>query len=136
MESRPKTKRCKLSLDAMRMNRNYIQFALRIDALPSPSGLNKNNGFVMKPLFLVETSGLEPLTPCMSSKYSNQLSYASECQQEVLYTKEGGLSIGENKYFQIIKTGISKIYLSLRLYSLFSNSLLCLLSILRQLVKL
>ena len=26
---------------------------------------------------LVETSGLEPLTPCMSSKYSNQLSYAS-----------------------------------------------------------
>ena len=28
--------------------------------------------------FLVETSGLEPLTPCMSSKYSSQLSYASE----------------------------------------------------------
>ena len=28
--------------------------------------------------FLVETSGLEPLTPCMSSKYSNQLSYASD----------------------------------------------------------
>ena len=27
--------------------------------------------------FLVETSGLEPPTPCMSSKYSNQLSYAS-----------------------------------------------------------
>ena len=27
--------------------------------------------------YLVETSGLEPLTPCMSSKYSNQLSYAS-----------------------------------------------------------
>ena len=32
-------------------------------------------------LFLVETSGLEPLTPCMSSKYSNQLSYASEIAQ-------------------------------------------------------
>ncbi len=28
-------------------------------------------------VFLVETGGLEPLTPCMSSKYSNQLSYAS-----------------------------------------------------------
>ena len=27
--------------------------------------------------FLVETTGLEPVTPCMSSKYSNQLSYAS-----------------------------------------------------------
>ena len=29
------------------------------------------------PFCLVETGGLEPLTPCMSSKYSNQLSYAS-----------------------------------------------------------
>ncbi len=28
-------------------------------------------------LFLVETTGIEPVTPCMSSKYSNQLSYAS-----------------------------------------------------------
>ena len=27
-------------------------------------------------LFLVKTSGLEPPTPCMSSRYSNQLSYA------------------------------------------------------------
>ncbi len=27
---------------------------------------------------LVETTGLEPVTPCMSSKYSNQLSYASD----------------------------------------------------------
>ena len=26
---------------------------------------------------LVETTGLEPVTPCMSSKYSDQLSYAS-----------------------------------------------------------
>ncbi len=35
---------------------------------------------------LVETSGLEPLTPCMSSKYSNQLSYASENKiQYILY---------------------------------------------------
>ena len=29
------------------------------------------------PFALVETTGLEPVTPCMSSKYSNQLSYAS-----------------------------------------------------------
>lgn len=28
-------------------------------------------------LFLVETTGIEPVTPCMSSKYSNHLSYAS-----------------------------------------------------------
>ena len=26
--------------------------------------------------FLVKTSGFEPPTPCMSSRYSNQLSYA------------------------------------------------------------
>ena len=26
----------------------------------------------------METTGIEPVTPCMSSKYSNQLSYASK----------------------------------------------------------
>ncbi len=26
---------------------------------------------------MVETTGIEPVPPCMSSKYSNQLSYAS-----------------------------------------------------------
>ena len=31
---------------------------------------------------MVETSGLEPLTPCMSSKYSNQLSYASKYRKK------------------------------------------------------
>ena len=30
-------------------------------------------------LDLVKTSGLEPPTPCMSSRYSNQLSYAFIC---------------------------------------------------------
>ena len=54
-------------------------------------------------LFLVETSGLEPLTPCMSSKYSNQLSYASEVFTAVLYTKMGGLSRLKFKYFKIIQ---------------------------------
>ena len=33
---------------------------------------------------VVETSGLEPMTPCMSSKYSNQLSYASVCRVDLL----------------------------------------------------
>ena len=28
-------------------------------------------------VFSMETTGIEPVTPCMSSKYSNQLSYAS-----------------------------------------------------------
>lgn len=28
--------------------------------------------------FMVETTGIEPVTSCMSSKHSNQLSYASE----------------------------------------------------------
>ncbi len=31
----------------------------------------------LKSTTLVETTGIEPVTPCMSSKYSNQLSYAS-----------------------------------------------------------
>ena len=35
-------------------------------------------------LFLVETIGIEPMTPCMSSMYSNQLSYAS-VQRRLLY---------------------------------------------------
>ena len=38
----------------------------------------KHNGRVNPPImFLVETAGFEPATPCMSSKYSNHLSYAS-----------------------------------------------------------
>ena len=32
-------------------------------------------------VFMVETTGIEPVTPCMSSKYSNQLSYASKCYE-------------------------------------------------------
>lgn len=32
---------------------------------------------------MVETIGIEPMTPCMSSMYSNQLSYASA--RSVLY---------------------------------------------------
>ncbi len=33
---------------------------------------------------VVETTGIEPVTPCMSSKYSNQLSYASVCRVGLL----------------------------------------------------
>lgn len=36
-----------------------------------------------RPSGLVETIGFEPMTPCMSSMYSNQLSYASA--RSVLY---------------------------------------------------
>ncbi len=46
---------------------------------------NKKGYRVGIPFCLVETGGLEPLTPCMSSKYSNQLSYASILRIE-LYT--------------------------------------------------
>ncbi len=34
---------------------------------------------------MVETTGIEPVTPCMSSKYSNQLSYASVSNALSLY---------------------------------------------------
>gem|GEM_PF-4569280 len=33
---------------------------------------------------VVKTSGLEPPTPCMSSRYSNQLSYAFKLMTELL----------------------------------------------------
>lgn len=39
--------------------------------------------------YMVETTGIEPVTPCMSSKYSNQLSYASViCGCIVTHKKE------------------------------------------------
>ena len=37
--------------------------------------------------YLVETTGIEPVTSCMSSKHSNQLSYASDALQ---YNTFGG----------------------------------------------
>ena len=54
-------------------------------------GLDKKRTKQMLRSFLVETGGLEPLTPCMSSRYSNQLSYASKLL--LLYTNEFTLSI-------------------------------------------
>ena len=45
------------------------------------------------PFCLVETTGLEPVTPCMSSKYSNQLSYASVIHIQY-YTRLGALCQG------------------------------------------
>ena len=46
---------------------------------------------------LVETTRLELVTPCMSSKYSNQLSYASEVR--VLYHISARIAI----VFQIFR---------------------------------
>ena len=41
--------------------------------------INKKRRLLFTNVFyLVETTGFEPVTPCMSSKYSNQLSYASK----------------------------------------------------------
>ena len=36
--------------------------------------------------FLVETAELESATPCMSSKYSNQLSYASVFAFDIIHS--------------------------------------------------
>ncbi len=38
---------------------------------------------------MVETTGIEPVTPCMSSKYSNQLSYASIASRSIIITQTG-----------------------------------------------
>ena len=54
-----------------------VQRGMREQVRAVPQKMNKSTqmgAFV----HLVETTGLEPVTPCMSSKYSNQLSYASE----------------------------------------------------------
>ena len=57
----------------------------------------------MNPLlfFLVETVELESTTPCMSSKYSNQLSYASV--YGLLYDNVFKFAIAFCKYFEIYK---------------------------------
>ncbi len=49
--------------------------------------------------FLVETTGLEPVTPCTSSKCSSQLSYASEVLLLYQFTH-----INSSLYFKYFKT--------------------------------
>ena len=54
---------------------------IRLTAITYQSfGLNKKRQVSEETcLFLVRMSGLEPPTPCMSSKYSDQLSYTLKC---------------------------------------------------------
>ena len=57
------------------MNREPDSAYGRAASIPKLSAKQKDT---QRCLFvLVETTGIEPVTPCMSSKYSNQLSYAS-----------------------------------------------------------
>ena len=71
---------------------------------------------------VMETTGIEPVTPCMSSKYSNQLSYASVTL--VLYHINQDIAIPFEKVFvylqyflkkKIRSTEILRIYNSLTL---------------------
>ena len=70
-----------LNIQVLRLD--DIQFAKRTDYIRLTAityhsfGLDKKTLVQKNECFLVETTGLEPVTPCMSSKYSNQLSYAS-----------------------------------------------------------
>ena len=67
-----------------------VQRGMREQVRAVPSKMNKSTqlgAFV----HLVETTGLEPVTPCMSSKYSNQLSYASEYLHEETVVETIGL---------------------------------------------
>ncbi len=53
---------------------------------------------------MVETTGIEPVTPCMSSKYSNQLSYASILEYNTILVLE---LQGENeKNYKFLFDGI------------------------------
>ena len=60
----------------------YFTFAQQIFHTRSvfhlPAGqISLKKALLTQCFFLVETTGLEPVTPCMSSMYSSQLSYAS-----------------------------------------------------------
>ena len=48
--------------------------------------ITKTEVFTSVFVLLVETTGIEPVTSCMSSKHSNQLSYASETQRQYYIT--------------------------------------------------
>ena len=51
-------------------------------------------------LRLVETTGIEPVTSCMSSKYSNQLSYASEvCRTQNIIAQPEKKCNSKNKIY-------------------------------------
>ena len=71
-----KQKRASLRSLSMRMSIGWLGAIARVVLVRLI--IQKQKSTTMGAFFvLVETSGLEPLTPCMSSKYSNQLSYAS-----------------------------------------------------------
>ncbi len=62
----------------------------------------KNRGKSSVLGLLVETTGIEPVTPCMSSKYSNQLSYASVFfTTRLLYHKQKQNASPFLKFFDI-----------------------------------
>lgn len=51
-------------------------------------------------LRLVETTGIEPVTSCMSSKHSNQLSYASEvCRTQNIIAQPEKKCNSKNKIY-------------------------------------
>ena len=61
-----------------------------------------NIGFaaVFAVLRLVETTGIEPVTSCMSSKHSNQLSYASEvCRTQNIIAQPEKKCNSKNKIY-------------------------------------
>ena len=60
-QERRETEKCSLSADAM-PDEVGIPYTLKRDAIPSPSVLDKNNGFLKSRYFLVDHQGLEPWT--------------------------------------------------------------------------
>ena len=86
-----------------------------------PYFLHNKNKRVYNPLVfvMVETVELESTTPCMSSKYSNQLSYASVFSLTwILYHKFSENAIGFSKKVENILKALEKAYSSPRLRNL------------------
>ena len=67
---------CEQSDAAFLSKKLVLQYVARVGQVCGSSKQKRDN-LSASPSVLVETTGLEPVTPCMSSKYSNQLSYAS-----------------------------------------------------------
>ena len=68
----------------------------------------------------METTGIEPVTPCMSSKYSNQLSYASICfTTQIIISQTKGKC---NPFFKKTSKNFSSTFVHKMLTSFFEKS--------------
>ena len=59
-------------------NKNYKNLAFNEDILTNKRDLLKNTKKAVKTAFNAVWTGLEPATPCVTGRYSNQLNYQTK----------------------------------------------------------